>query len=304
MAKSKKKYIEDNHQTDQNHDADNAQVADDQPEVDYNPYSILLVDDDLHIRTSLRHALTLQGYKVTEAATGPESLALLKQERFDLMVLDMRLPGMDGVQVAEHACQIHPHMAIIILTANPTVENAISAVRTEAVVDYFIKPVSIAELTGGIKEALQKMARAAQQQFLFQIISQTMDTLQQMDRDWTPTMPAFASPFNDPEMLPISLDMESRMAVVASRPDYLIELTEGEAAVLATLMNAANQVLSCRQLVRQALGYMDHDGPQAENIVRPYIFRLRHKIEPDPKKPSFIRTVRGRGYMFNHTPDG
>ncbi|MCA9940896.1 MAG: response regulator transcription factor [Anaerolineales bacterium] len=270
-----------------------------QNNTDKNHHTILLVDDDEHIRRSLCRALTLQGYAVAEVGSGPEALAYLKQERVDLMLLDMRLPGMDGLQIAERAAQTQPDMAIVILTANPTVESAIAAIRLDPIINYFIKPVSMAELTQGIQEALQKRARQAQQTHLFQVVSHTIDTMRQMGQELSSPPALFASAHKNPDTLPIHLNTQTRIAIVASRPDHSVELTEGEAAVLTALINAADHVLSCRQLVRHSLGYQDVDEIQAQSVIRPYIFRLRRKIELDPQNPTIIRTVRGRGYMLN-----
>ncbi len=116
---------------------------------------LLVVDDEALIRTSLARALSLQGYAVEEAGCGREALESLKQTVYDLMVLDMHMPDIDGVAVMRHARHLQPELSIIILTGHPTLENAIAGVKLGAV-DYLLKPASMREILAAVTEALQK----------------------------------------------------------------------------------------------------------------------------------------------------
>ncbi len=96
---------------------------------------------------------------------------------------------------------------------------------------------------------------------------------------------------------PLILDRQKRLITLTTKPSLVVDLTRGEAAILACLMLSPNRVVSCRDLVTQALGYESaEDDP--ESLIRPYIFRLRRKIETNPKTPQLICTVRGKGYQF------
>lgn len=244
------------------------------------PARLIIVDDDHDVRDSVGQALREEGYIVELAASGFEALEMLEQTSFNLMLLDMRMPGLDGMAVAQRAQDVQPGLAIIILTAHATVESAIAAVKSELVVDYLIKPASLQELQEAIANALRKQALERQPQ----------------------------PPISSEEYLvrfPLALDRRQRLVNIASSPIRTVYLTPGETSVLTVLMNYPDRVCSCRMLAHQALGYDLHEV-EARYVIRPYIFRLRRKIEVNPSKPELIVTVRGRGYQlggFNREND-
>jgi DNA-binding response OmpR family regulator len=93
------------------------------------------------------------------------------------------------------------------------------------------------------------------------------------------------------------------MVIIGNEPERSIDLSKGETAVLMSMMQNADQTLSCEQLVWMAWGYKA-DRIEAKSVIRPYIFRLRNKLEDNPKNPRLIRTVRKRGYKFVSTDLG
>ncbi len=265
---------------------------------------LLVVDDDPNTRAGLRDLLSLMGYHVEEAGSGHEALSLLESEPYDLMVLDMRMPGMDGVEAMQRARQIRPDLLIVVLTAHATLESAIAAVKSDAV-DYLLKPINIESLSAVISHALRERAEQLRRQHLLDVVGQALDTLRQTDRPVAPASPPPTSPGPPPVSLerflhagPLTLDRQKRLAVMKGAPVRTVELTEGEAAILVALIEHPNQVLSCSQLARAAMGY-DLDKWTAQSMVRPCIHRLRRKIETTPDEPRLIRTVRGRGYFLS-----
>ncbi len=257
---------------------------------------LLVVDDEANLRAGLRNLLSLMGYHVEEAASGHRALKLLESAPYDLMVLDIRMPGMDGTEVMHRARQMHPDLSIIVLTAHASLESAIAAVKSGAA-DYMLKPFNVEDLAAAISQTLQKRAEQLRRQQLLNLIGHALDTLDQAERPAAPP----PSPPTPPERFlhtgPLTLDRQKRLAVMQGDPPRTVELTEGETAILAVLMEHPNQVLSCSQLVHAAMGY-DLDEQETQNQVRLYVFRLRRKIETDPGKPHLIRTVRGRGYFL------
>lgn len=258
---------------------------------------LLVVDDEASLRAGLRDLLSLMGYHVEEAASGPEALELLRNGYYDLMVLDIRMPEMSGVEVMQHAREMCPDLSIIVLTAYASLESAIAAVKSDAV-DYMLKPFNVEDLAATISKTLQKRAEEQRHQQLMDLISEALDTL---DRSENPSAAASPPPMPADRFLhagPLTLDCHKRITAVQGNPTRTVELTEGEAAILAVLMEHPNEALSCSQLVRAAMGY-DLDEREAQNQVRLYILRLRRKIEADPANPHLIRTVRGRGYFLS-----
>ncbi len=257
---------------------------------------LLVVDDEPNIRAPLVRALSLQGYSVEEASSGLEALTLLKHTAYNLMVLDMRMPGIDGVEVMQQARQLHPELLIIILTGHATLENAIAAVKSEAA-DYLLKPASTREILTAVAQALQNRPRRLARRHLTHIMSDTLDILRQTDT--SPISPA--APELNPKRFvrvpPLTLDCQTHRAAINDDSPHMVELTAGETAVLASLMVRPGYVLSCRELVRSAWGY-DLRETEAQRLIRPHISRLRRKLEANPKAPRLIHTVRQRGYYF------
>jgi DNA-binding response OmpR family regulator len=258
---------------------------------------LLVVDDEVNLRAGLRDLLSLMGYQVDEAASGHKALELLESRLYDLMVLDIRMPGMDGVEVMHRARQMHPDLSIIVLTAHASLESAIAAVKSDAA-DYMLKPFNVEDLAATISQALQERAERLRRKQLLNLIGTALDTLGQPEGSAAPPPVPPTPPERFLHVGPLTLDRQKRLAMMQGEPPRTVELTEGEAAILAVLMEHPNRVLSCSELVYAAMGY-DVDEREAQNQVRLYIFRLRHKVEADPGQPRLIRTLRGRGYFFS-----
>lgn len=122
-----------------------------------SPPRLLIVDDDPGVRDSIGQALRAEGYDVDVAATGLEALDMLRNEIYGVMLLDLRMPGLHGLDVVLQAQDVQPKMAIVIMTAHASLESAIAGIRTEQVVDYLTKPVSLGELIRALDKALQQI---------------------------------------------------------------------------------------------------------------------------------------------------
>jgi two-component system KDP operon response regulator KdpE len=234
---------------------------------------VLVVDDEMHVRSALARSLTLMGYYADEAASGIHALQMLERAPYDAMVLDLVMPEMDGVEVMSCACQLYPDLCIVILTGYATLGSAIAAVKSHAA-DYLLKPASVHDIAAAIDRALQQNVRKEPVR--------------------TPALGRFL------RTGPVILDRESYWAIVTGTDDAdscRITLTVSESALLACLMQHPNTTFSCRELAQTALGY-DVSAQEARGIVRPHICRLRKKIEPDPGRPRLIRTKSGKGYLF------
>ncbi len=268
---------------------------------------LLIVDDEANIRSSLVRGLRLLGYFVEEAGSGHEALALLEHTTPDLMVLDMNMPGMDGVEVMRRTRQIQPEMSIIILTGYATLENAVASVKLAAA-DYLRKPASIREIANAVTRSLEKRAKLLRQQQLHQVLDKALDALHQAKILPNSPLPSVTSPipaaFNlgvDSQYFmrvhPLMLDRQNRQVTVEDSPSRPVQLTKGEMAVLVSMMAQPNQVFSCQELVQAAWGY-DTDEDEAKSVIRPYISRLRRKLKANPQTPNLICTMRRRGYYF------
>ncbi|MAU00916.1 MAG: hypothetical protein CL608_27540 [Anaerolineaceae bacterium] len=274
----------------------NAKAAKSQENQNGRKTRLLIVDDEAHIRAALVKALSLVGYEVDEAASGQEALALLQTEPYDLMVLDMVLPGVKGIDVLRQAHRIQSNVSVIILTGNATLESAIAAVKSAAV-DYLLKPASIHDIIDAITNALQKRAASAQKEYLVDVLGEALDRVDSADSSSALSQMPPKSPSRFVVTQPLCLDRSQRVVTIDDEPERSVDLSRGETAVLMSMMQNADQILSCEQLVWLAWGYKA-DRIEAKSVIRPYIFRLRNKLEDNPKKPRLIRTVRKRGYKF------
>jgi DNA-binding response OmpR family regulator len=265
--------------------------------------NLLVVDDDPRLRSAMGEMIRQEGYSVAEAGTGEDALELLKRTPFDLMTVDMVMPGMNGSEVIQHARQMRPDLSIIVITGHPTVESAIASVKAD-VTDYLLKPYTLDDLILVIARAMQERARQQKRQRLLDMVGEAIDHLRQTDEPSEPAAPSLAaaappSPTESLSVGPLTLDRQKRIATLDLNPQRTVELTEGETAILTTLMETPDQVFTYGQLADKALGYKDMDKWTVESIIRSSVFRLRQKIEPGTGTPQLIRTVRGRGYFFS-----
>lgn len=260
---------------------------------------VLVVDDEAHVRSALAHSLSLLGYRADEADSGHRALEMLERISYDVMVLDIRMPGIDGIEVMRRVRHVCPDLLIIVLTGHATLESAISAVKSGAV-DYLLKPASVHDIAAVAAQALQKRAARLRRQQLLGLMGQALDEIHQIETGTTGPSPLLSLEDRFLRVGPITLDREKRLAVVVGTGgtgSRSAELTESEVMVLAYLMQHADIVLSCRELARDALGY-DVSEREARNIVRPHISRLRNKIDPGSAQSCLIRTIPGKGYLF------
>ena len=275
-------------------------------------HRLLIVDDVSLLRRGLREVFVEEGYAVEEAASGTEALSLLAVETFDVVLLDIQMPELDGVEVMRRVHGNFPGMAVIVMTAHASLDSAIAAVRLGAW-DYIIKPFEYEDLLTVVSGAIESRSADRERQGLLDTISQTVAMLQgSQARGQTPAPPdrSPAMPTPDvPDDVPLSasdrlqmgtlfLEREKRRVTILNSDRPPEDLTEGEEAILAVLMQQADTVLSCEELASEALGYGELEHWEAESVVRPHIFRLRRKVEDDPSAPQRICTVRGRGYFF------
>jgi len=221
--------------------------------------TILVVDDEARIVKLVRDYLERAGLAVLSARDGETALQLARRERPDLIVLDLMLPGMDGLDVCRRLRQ-ESAVPIIMLTAR--VEEADRVVGLElGADDYVVKPFSPRELVARVRAAL----RRASGQIGPASVIRTGD---------------------------VELDTTTLMATVGGQP---VDLTPTEFQLLATLARQPGRIFSREQLL-EAIHGVAFDG--YDRSVDSHIKNLRRKIEPDPRQPCYIETVYGIGYRF------
>jgi DNA-binding response OmpR family regulator len=251
---------------------------------------ILIVDDEATIRLTLGTLLKRAGYEVTPAENGHEAIALLEQQRFDLMLVDLKMPEMDGMQVVAAARQRQADLAIIVLTGHGSLETAVEGLH-QGVFDYLLKTTEPAQVIERVKVGLAARAQQLRQRTLLDVVGTAVQELR-----GTPTGGS-DEPGGERGITvgALQLDTWRQEATLAGRT---LPLTPTEFRVLLCLAEHAGTMLPYAHLVRCAQGY-DADELEAGELIKPHIHHLRQKLEPDPTTPRYILNVRGKGYLLS-----
>lgn len=253
---------------------------------------ILIVDDEAAERVTLGEVLRLEGYRISLAGSGEEALSLMAQGGgFDLVILDLRLPGLNGLQVLEKLHHSNPEVIVILITGYGALETAIQAMRHGAY-DYLLKPCPVEDILATVRRGLSELEQERQRRVLLERLKRTVQELASAEAP----APQPQSPDED-RFLQISGVMVDRAKHLVTLKNRRIDLTPTEFRLLECLMQRADQVCTPQDLVRCAQGY-EADAWGARSIVRVHIRRLRSKLEPDPEHPTYIQNVRGVGYTF------
>lgn len=222
---------------------------------------VLVVDDDREIRDLLQRFLTRHGYRADTAADGRAMARLLATARFDLVVLDIMLPGEDGLAICRRL-RATSSLPVIMLTALAEETDRIIGLELGAD-DYLTKPFNPRELLARIRAVLRR-----------------------------------AGPPQPPSLTPYRFagwTLEPARRELTGPDGILVPLTAGEFDLLVAFLERPQRILSRDQLLDLAKGRSAQPFDRAIDVQ---LMRLRRKIEPDPKAPELIRTVRGGGYML------
>jgi DNA-binding response OmpR family regulator len=236
---------------------------------------ILVVDDEPVARQSLTDILRLEGYTVNSVPNGQAAVEYIRTHPVELMIVDLRMPGMDGLEVVQVVNQISPETEIVLLTAFGTTESAIQALRLR-IHDYLLKPAPPAQVMNSVKKGLAR--REAR--------------LKQRGAPPGSTVDEGMTEFSLHDGTHVDL---SRRQV--RKNEKVIHLTPAEGRLLRVLIENPGRVYSHRELVLLVQGY-DTSQREAPEILRPLVSRLRHKLESFPTLSDQIVSVRGTGYLY------
>lgn len=223
---------------------------------------ILIVEDETNVRETLALNLRAEGYEVSTASDGEAGLAAARAETFDLIVLDVMLPGIDGLSLCR-LLRKDSNVPILILTARGTEVDKIVGLESGAD-DYIVKPFGLGEFLARVRAALRRASAPSPR-------SSVRDRLEAGD---------------------LNLDLISRRAYLAGNE---LKLTHKEFDLLAELMRNTGAVLSRDLLLQKVWGYEFVGDSRTVDV---HVRWLREKIEDDSSQPKRITTVRGVGYRF------
>jgi two-component system response regulator MprA len=223
---------------------------------------VLVVDDDRSVRESLRRSLQFNGYEVATASDGLEALETIARQRFDIIVLDVMMPRLDGLETCRRLRALGEEVPIIVLTARDAVSDRVSGLDAGAD-DYLPKPFALEELLARLRAPLRRAQPAG------------------VDGE--------ALTFADLSLDPLTREVR--------RGDRSISLTRTEFNLLELLLRHPKQVLTRQQILEDVWGY---DFPTTANSLEVYVGYLRRKTEAEGEH-RLIHTVRGVGYTLRET---
>jgi two-component system response regulator RegX3 len=224
---------------------------------------VLIIEDESAIRTGLTDALTYHGFAVTAEPNGTRGLELALGGRFDLILLDVMLPGIDGFAICNEIRQFDREQPIIMLTAKTSDEDIITGLSLGAD-DYVAKPFSVAQLVLRIKAVLRRASIGIEAERVLEL--------------------------NDG----VRIDLDN---LAGRNGGAEIVFTRREADILRYLRAKADRPVSREELLNKVWGYDRHAAIETRTVDI-HIAKLRRKIEPDPKTPRYLVTVRGAGYRL------
>ena len=222
---------------------------------------VLVVEDEAHVRELVSYTLQGAGYRVRTVGDGEAALREARQSAPDLIVLDIRLPGIDGWEVCRLIRQ-HSNVPILMMTALAEDESMVKGLRLGAD-DYVSKPFSPTVLVARVQALLRRAGPVSAQRQV--------------------------------KLRGITIDLAS---AEVRRDEEVVHLTPTEFRLLAAMARRPGQVVAPSELMRLAQGY-DVPEREAQEIVKVHVRHLRHKIEPQTDRPRYVLTVRGMGYMLN-----
>ena len=223
-----------------------------------NPLRILVIDDEPAIRRFLRTSLTAQGYSLLEAEDGETGLAMLRRNAVDVLVLDLGLPGIDGLEVLKRMREGGSSVPVIVLSSRDDERGKVAALDIGAD-DYVTKPFGMDELLARIRAAVRHKLQQEGEKPLFKSGDLTVDLVR-------------------------------RIVTVRGQE---VKLTPREYDLLRVLVAHAGKVLTHKFLLREVWG-----SETDVQYLRIYIRTLRHKIEANPERPALVQTEQGVGYRL------
>jgi len=222
---------------------------------------ILLVEDEENIRAGIKLNLELEGYEVIEAETGKQAISRFENEHFDLIVLDVMLPELNGFDVCEQIRLTNTQVPILMLTAKSEPADRVTGLKKGAN-DYLPKPFVLEEFLLRVQNLIRLTSK---------------------------------SPENAPEVFEFAENKVNFLTFEADGVNGKFTLTKREAMLLKLLVERKNEVVSRKQILQSVWGY---DVFPSTRTIDNFILSFRKYFEKDPKHPVFFHSVRGVGYKF------
>lgn len=275
-----------------------------------NTAYVLVVDDEGANRYSVSKTLQRVGYVVNEAGSGEEALEHINSQEFDVVLTDIRMPGIDGVELLRRIKEESPDAIVILMTGYASLGTAVEALRLGAH-DYLIKPSSSSDIRQSVARGVERSHNLRRRRRLLDTIKNDVFELTRADRDaataaldtshptdldeniYSDVVPDMNS--NSMQLGPLTVHTGRYQISVEDKP---IDLTPTEFDLLLYLAAHRGRVVPCNELVREVRGYTV-DEAEAREVIRPHVSNLRRKLKEAGQDEDLIVNVRGIGYRLN-----
>lgn len=262
--------------------------------------NVLIIDDEPGLRHTLTRLIRAAGFQVTAVADGKEALVVLEQPVFDLVYLDIHLPGINGLDILRAIRKESPQLPVILLTGNASLQSALEALRLGAT-DYLLKPIDPEVLVARTRIILQEQVVERRRREIEEQIATLQAELQTLK---TPEYENASQPsFSNPEERflkcgPLILDLQTQRGTLGAQ---ILSIPPTAFAYLVSLTRHSPEVVDYATLFTEAQGYNNATRLEAQEMMKWHIYTLRQALEPDPTQPKYILNVRGTGYRLVFT---
>ncbi|MGB7341302.1 MAG: response regulator transcription factor [Phototrophicaceae bacterium] len=271
---------------------------------------VLVVDDEGPNRYSVSKTLQRVGYSVNEAASGEEALEFVNGQDYDVVLTDIRMQGIDGVELLRRIKEQSPDAIVILMTGYASLGTAVEALRLGAH-DYLIKPSSSQDIRQSVSRGIERARNLRRRRRLLDAIKTDVFELTRADREAATAALDTSPPDNLDRQIYDNIIPDSSASSMQLGPltvhtgryqisveDKPIDLTPTEFDLLLYLAAHRGRVVPCHELVREVRGYTV-DEAEAREVIRPHVSNLRRKLKDEGQDADLIINVRGIGYRLN-----
>jgi DNA-binding response OmpR family regulator len=259
------------------------------------------VEDEANIRSLLQDMLVRDGYQVESVESGEAALSSISTQVFDMALIDLKLPGIGGIELMSALRQQLPEIVVIVLTAHASLETAVEALRQGAH-DYLFKPCKSVELLESVRRGLVKRRSEIRKQDLLSQLDSLTNSLEDIRATMTDEHDAKAVDVAQPPSTQKRFLQGGALVIdllhhVITLDGYQVEVSRTEFDLMVYMLNQAPRVVPPQELIREVQGY-DSEQWEASDTVRSHIYHIRQKIKDATGRTDIIRTVRGVGYTI------
>lgn len=255
---------------------------------------ILIIDDEAALRQSLARILQQAGFEATTAENAEQAFAFIETTKFDLVFMDLRMPGMPGLEALKHIHGSYPALPVVLFTAQPDLNSAVEALRNGAT-DYLLKPLKPQAIIDRAQKIIASQQKEKRKQEILQQIEFLQTELKNLHTGNTGPLPA--ARIGSDRFLKrgaLVLDMHKRCLLIN---EQTINIPHTSFDYLLVLARHSPDVVGYQTLVAEAQGY-EADAHESQELAKWHIHQLRQALEQDTHNPSFLINVRGIGYRL------